>query len=225
MLTHLHKCCDTLVLAHGSKGRSWELLRWRLAIKRLSVKHRTQEQYTMSVRCSASRTDQTRPVLHRTRPMWAFGANSVRKALCTCVRCYTGRVWCVRPVLLSLCGALCAVSGMDRTHPVWTSCVSSAVVSGGQLSAAKVVFQTVESTGRWPSKHRTRPVWAQIVECLANGYLKLGASINMCWPVLAHVLESLTCWYILWAYSHTSHSPCSSFDHQVRLGEILVAFA
>jgi len=66
----------------------------------LFVKHRTQEQYTLSVRCSASGMDRTRPVwdrmrpmwgrtrpmLDRTRPMWASGANSVWRALCACVR-------------------------------------------------------------------------------------------------------------------------------------------
>jgi len=70
MLTHLHKCCDTLVFAHGSKGRSWR-----------------------PFRCSASGIGRTRPMWGRTRPVWgrtcprwAFGPSSLCRTLCVLVR-------------------------------------------------------------------------------------------------------------------------------------------
>jgi len=130
MLTHVHKCGDTLVLAHESKGRSWGSFR-------------------------AARSGRTLPVWGRTRPSWGTGLRntnhlesgvfcpvrsllgenslSLRQVHTRRVRCkffvrsslslcpvHTGCVRCVRPVWRP-------VFAQDCVAPwVWVRCTPDA---------------------------------------------------------------------------------------------------
>ena len=126
MLTHVHKCWDTLVLPHGSKGRSWGSFR-------------------------AALSGRTHLVWGRTCPSWGTGLGNsfhmesgvfcpvrsiLGEALGVCVRC-TPDAYGVTPNSSELASG---ASSSCRAPWVFIRCVSGVVTDVGSVCDPSWVF-------------------------------------------------------------------------------------
>jgi len=243
MLTHVHKCWDTLVSAHGSKGRSWGSFRAALSGRTRPVWGRTRLSWgtrlgnSFHLESGVFRPEWT---LSR-RALWvcdrwtpdaselASGANSS----CRGVRCDTGHVRCVRPVWRPVLAQFAILpefsSGRSWDHAVrekarvWclVSVRGNRYFSNGQENRTLVSFIPDASSVNWD----TSGVGAvsgfacqRLVEAWGFYLYALAGSCSRPW--LSNLLIHLVS--ILPHFPLTLFKICSS---KVRLGEILVAFA